>query len=591
MTTRKPKTAKGAVATASPTIVPLHDDRVDGGGQVVVVEIAQTILQGFNKHFEIFRATTRQARENFIHGEWMASRRAAISRISLYDKRVLETIAELRARPDTDTLKPGLWQQIKFHYMGLLYRHCQPELAETFYNSVFVGLFERHYYNNDFIFVRPSVSTQRLDSEDPVYRSYYPIRKGWRVTLSNILEEADLGLEFSDMRQDVRKITADMRRDIGLPRQLAQHFQIQMLRSPFYRNRTAYLVGRVINGPDRYPFILRVRRSDSGAAYVESLISERNEVASLFTSARAYFLIDTRVPSAVISFLLGFLPEKTAADMYTQIGFHKQGKAEFYRDFLDHLQRSSDTIVTAPGSKGMVMLVFTLPSYPYVFKVIRDRFRPPKDTTRQKIVDCYHLVKQHDRVGRMSDAWEFSHTAFPLDRFTEELLEELKSEAASQVLIEDNHVVVRHLFIERRLEPLNLYLEHANEDEARHVIKEYGDAIVDIASAGIFPGDLLPKNFGVTRYGRVIFYDYDEIVPLVECNFRDIPPPRYPEDELAAEPWYSVGVHDIFPEEFADFLFTDPVHRQMLGQIHPDLIDTGYWKMLQRFVAEDRYLK
>ncbi|MEA1890705.1 MAG: bifunctional isocitrate dehydrogenase kinase/phosphatase [Pseudomonadota bacterium] len=570
-------------------ILALHVRQMASAHPPMVGEIAHTILRGFNNHFDIFRSTTREARNNFISGEWMASRHAAIRRISLYDTRVRETIAELRSRSDTDILDPELWQQIKFHYMGLLYRHRQPELAETFYNSVFVGLFERHFYNNDFIFVRPSVSTERLDSNDPVYRCYYPIRQGWRYELTRILEDADLGLSFDDLRRDVRKITADMRRHTNLPRQLAQHFQIQMLHPVFYRNRTAYIVGRVINGPDRYPFILRVRRSAAGTAYVDNLISERNDVANMFTSARAYFLVDTEVPSAVIHFLLGFLPEKTAADLYTQIGFHKQGKAEFYRDFLDHLKRSSDTIDTAPGSKGMVMLVFTLPSYPYVFKVIRDRFRPPKDTTRQQVIDRYHLVKQHDRVGRMSDAWEFSYTAFPLDRFSDELLDELQTQATSQISIEGDRLVIKHLFIERRLIPLNLYLERVTGDEARHALKEYGDAIRDIAEAGIFAGDLLPKNFGITRYGRVIFYDYDEIVPLVECNFRLIPPPRYPEDEFAAEPWYSVGVYDVFPEEFAEFLITDPVQRELFEQLHPGLFQAEYWKTLQACVVADRY--
>jgi len=574
------------LAHDAPSLRPVRFERP---GQPVVGEIARTILRGFNKHFDIFRDTTREAHDNFIRGDWMASRRAAIRRISLYDTRVREAIDELRRRFDTGKLDTTLWQEVKFHYMGLLYRHFQPELAETFYNSVFVGLFERHYYNNDFIFVRPSVSTERLDSDDPVYRSYYPLREGWRVTLTRILEEADLGIPFADLRLDVRNITTDMRRRPNLPRQLARHFQIQMLRPPFYRNRTAYLVGRVINGPDRYPFILRVRRSEGGTAYVENLVSERNEVANLFTSARAYFLVDTEVPSAVIRFLLGFLPEKSAADLYTQIGFHKQGKAEFYRDFLDHLQRSSDPIETAPGSKGMVMLVFTLPSYPYVFKVIRDRFRPPKDTTRQQVIDRYHMVKQHDRVGRMSDAWEFSYTAFPVERFTDDLLAELQEEAASQVTIEDDRLVIKHLFIERRLEPLNLYLERAGAEAARDALQDYGDAIRDIAAAGIFPGDLLPKNFGITRYGRVIFYDYDEIVPLGECNFRRIPPPRYPEDELAAEPWYSVGPNDIFPEEFAGFLFSNPGHRRIFEQLHPGLLNADDWSMLQRYVAEGRY--
>ena len=199
------------------------------------------------------------------------------------------------------------------------------------------------------------------------------------------------------------------------------------------------------------------------------------------------------------------------------------------------------------------------------------------------------MVKQHDRVGRLSDAWEFSYTAFPLDRFTEELLEEMKKEAASQISIEGEQLVIKHLFIERRLQPLNLFLENASPDQIRHALQDYGDAIHDIAAAGIFPGDLLIKNFGITSYGRIIFYDYDEITTMEECNFRRIPPPRYPEDELAAEPWYSVGPNDIFPEEFAVFLFTDPGHRALFKELHPELLEADYWKELQQLVVEGRY--
>jgi len=564
-----------------PSLSTVDDKKADG----LVEEIAKTILQGFNKHFSIFRLVTQRGREHFIDGEWRLSRQAACERISLYDRRVLEAVATLRERFDPET--PGnLWQQVKFHYLGLLYRHHQPELAETFYNSVFVCLFRRHYYNNDYIFVRPSVSTERLDTNDPVYRSYYPTQLGWRRSIRNILEQADIGLPFADIDKDVRCIAREMQQLSHKPAQLLKHFQIQMLRPLFYRNHTAYMVGRIINGPDRIPYILKLRRNNDGKAYVVGLVSERNDVSNVFTSARAYFLVDTAIPSAVVRFLLSILPEKEAADIYTQIGFHKQGKAEFYRNFLDHLGRSSDLIHDAPGTRGMVMLVFTLPSYPYVFKLIRDRFAPPKETSRKQVIDAYHMVKQYDRVGRMSDAWEFSYTAFPIDRFTDELLDELKNEAASQIIIENDKLIIKHLFIERRLEPLNLYLARADASSAQRALQEYGNSIHEIATAGLFPGDLLPKNFGVTRYGRVIFYDYDEVVPLESCNFRFIPAARYPEDELAAEPWYSVGAHDVFPEEFPRFLFPNPVHRNTFMQQHKRLLDADYWKQLQQTVRE-----
>jgi isocitrate dehydrogenase kinase/phosphatase len=557
--------------------------------QHVAGDIAQTILQGFNNHFAIFHEITRQARGFFIEGNWVAARQAVIERINLYDSRVGETVHELNRRYGYREFDPELWQSVKLHYVTLLYQHHQPELAETYYNSVFVRLFDRHYYNNENIFVRPCVSTERLDNDNPVYRSFYPSRDGWRHCLCRILQEADPGLPYEDLIRDMRRIVSDIRETPRIPGLLPMHFQLQILRPLFYRNRTAFIVGRAVIGPEKRPFIVCLRRSPKGQAYVDRLITSARDIASIFSSARAYFLVDTPVPSALVKFLLTLLPEKNAADLYTLIGFHKQGKAEFYRDFLDHIQRSSDQLETAPGSRGLVMLVFTLPSYPYVFKVIRDRFKPPKNTTRKVVIDKYHLVKMRDRVGRMSDVWEFSYAAFPLDRFTDELLHELRTEAPSQLIIESDTLIIKHVFIERRLEPLNLFLKRAIGAELEDALREYGDAIREIAAAGLFPGDLLSKNFGCTRHGRVIFYDYDEVVPIGDCKFRKIPPARCPEDELAAEPWYSIDPADVFPEEFATFLVTDPEQKQIFTRLHAELFEADYWKQLQKTVAENEF--
>jgi len=279
------------------------------------------------------------------------------------------------------------------------------------------------------------------------------------------------------------------------------------------------------------------------------------------------------------------MPRKPRAEMYMAVGLHKQGKTLFYRDLHYHLKHSSDNFVIAPGIKGMVMLVFTLPSFPYVFKVIRDRFAPPKDMDRQTVKDKYLLVKMHDRVGRMADTLEYSLVALPLHRFDPALLEELKKEAGASVEFEDDKIVIGHMYIERRMQPLNLYLaEAASEGDlprVRHALLEYGNAIKELASAGIFPGDMLLKNFGVTRHERVVFYDYDEIAPMTECNFRRIPPPRSWEDEMSAEPYYSVGPHDVFPEQFAQFLVAEPKARQIFLEYHADLMDPAYWQARQ----------
>jgi isocitrate dehydrogenase kinase/phosphatase len=291
------------------------------------------------------------------------------------------------------------------------------------------------------------------------------------------------------------------------------------------------------------------------------------------------------VPSAYVAFLSASLPDKTAAELYTMIGLQKQGKTLFFRDFLHHLRHSRDQFIVAPGIKGLVMTVFTLPSYPYVFKVIKDRIAASKETTRAKVKQKYALVKHHDRVGRMTDILEYSEVAFPRERFTRALLDELESVAPSQIEHDGDHVVVKHLYIERRLVPLNLHLERANAREREHALRDYGEAIAELATANIFAGDLLFKNFGLTRYGRIVFYDYDEIEYVVDCTFKRIPPPPPGFDDTSADVWYPVGARDVFPEEFATFLLTDPRNKEAFMRHHAYLLDARWWQELQERIA------
>jgi isocitrate dehydrogenase kinase/phosphatase len=291
------------------------------------------------------------------------------------------------------------------------------------------------------------------------------------------------------------------------------------------------------------------------------------------------------------------MPHKPRSEIYSALGLHKQGKTLFYRDFLQHLRHSTDKFRIAPGIKGMVMLVFDLPSFPYVFKVIKDYYPPQKDTTREQIKGKYLLVKQHDRVGRMADTAEYSEVAFPRERFEDELIEEIQKFAPSQLEISDRdgdgaqEVILKHVYIERRMIPLNIFLQEcfdAGPDDRKarrqleHAVVEYGNAIKDLVAANIFPGDMLWKNFGVTRNGKVVFYDYDEIEYITDCNFRRVPPPRHEEDEMSGEIWYSVGPKDVFPETFAPFLLGNDEVREMFMKHHRDLLDVQFWQSHQQ---------
>ena len=550
-------------------------------------KIARAILDGFDRHYALFQQITAGARERFSHADWGMVQATSSERIHYYDQRVKETTALLQREHGIDVLDEPLWQQVKIAYVVLLHQHRQPELAETFYNSVFCGLFHRRYFNNRNIFVRPAMSTEHIDSDTLAYRCHYPTRDGFRRVVADILDSFDLGLPFADKRQDVSNILSFIRQR-GIARH-GQNLHLAVLNFPFYRNKAAYIIGKLVNGEQQIPFAIPVLNNEHGGLYVDTVLAGESDLANVFSFARAYFMVDTDVPAAVVNFLARLLPHITRADLYTAIGLQKHGKTEFYRDFLDHLKYSGDEFVTAPGIKGMVMCVFTLPSYPYVFKIIKDHFPSTKEMTRAQVAAKYQLVKQHDRVGRMADSWEYSQAAFPLARFSPELLEELRREAASSIEFEDDQIVIRHLYIERRMTPLNIFIHQADDEELRQVVTGYGNALRQLAGANIFPGDMLLKNFGVTCHGRVVFYDYDEISYLTECRFRRIPPPPYPEFEMSDEPWFTPGPNDVFPEEWASFLLSDARVRKVFLELHSELLQPEFWQAKQATIRANGY--
>ncbi len=554
-------------------------------------DIAKAMMDGFNRHYRLFRSESARAKHRFETADWHGQQRAQRERIEFYDLRVKEASVRLEKEFRAHEQPMEVWQQVKLHYIGLLIDHHQPELAETFFNSVTTKILHRTYFHNDFIFVRPAVSTEYIENDEPAatptYRAYYPGRDTLQQTMVRIIDNFQLQRPFQDLPRDAQRVVQAF--DVRLAQMtLRANFQIQVLSSLFYRNKGAYVVGKIINGFNELPFALPILHADDGRLVIDACLFGEDDLLMLFSFARAYFMVDMEVPSAYVQFLRSLMPRKPRAEIYNALGLAKQGKTLFYRDFLYHLRHSSDKLRIAPGIKGMVMLVFDLPSFPYVFKIIKDYYPPQKDTTREQIKGKYLLVKQHDRVGRMADTLEYSEVAFSRDRFEDELIDEIRKFAPSQLEISDRdgdgheEVIIKHLYIERRMIPLNLYLQEAFDasasEQVERAVIEYGNAIKDLVAANIFPGDMLWKNFGVTRNGKVVFYDYDEIEYVTDCNFRRVPPPRNEDDEMSGEIWYSVGPRDVCPETVGPFLLGHPMVREVFMRHHPDLLDAAFWQ-------------
>jgi len=542
--------------------------------------IAQMILDGFDDYREHFRQITDGARERFEKAQWQQGQAASAARINLYEEKVSEVTTRLQASFDDATLQGiDAWPLVKSAYIGLIDLRFDDELSETWYNSIFCSLFSHDLISDGCMFVhttRPSLRRARAAQT----RIYTPVGKISDM-LAQIFADYSFSEPYADLSADLCRLEVQLREN--LPDWVCKdpELKVELFSSVLYRNKGAYVVGRIYTRDEQWPLVIPLLHREGQGIQIDALITDEADVSIIFSFTRSYFMVDVPVPAEFIGFLKRILPGKHIAELYTSIGFYKHGKSEFYRALINHLATTDDQFIMAPGIRGMVMSVFTLPGFNTVFKIIKDRFSPSKNVSRATVIEKYRLVKSVDRVGRMADTQEFADFRFPLSKFEPECLAELLEVAAGTVQVEGDSVLIRHCWTERRMTPLNLYLENANPAQEREALEDYGLAIKQLAAANIFPGDMLLKNFGVTRHGRVVFYDYDEICYLTEANFRHIPAPRTPEDEMASEPWYSIGPLDVFPEEFPPFLFADAGQRKLFDQLHGELYNADYWKGLQ----------
>lgn len=551
--------------------------------------IATLILDGFDDYREHFRQITDGARARFEGALWQDAQEASAARINLYEQKVSQVRQRLQsAFAEQGLLDASQWPLVKHAYIRLIDPRLDDELAETWYNSTFCSLFSHDLISDDCMFIhttRPALREPRAAQT----RTYRPAGQ-LSLTLTQIFSDYAFSEAYADLPGDVRRLEAHLRE--SLPDWVCKDpdMSIELFGSVLYRNKGAYLVGRLYTRDEQWPLVIPLLHREGRGIQIDALITDEAEVSIIFSFTRSYFMVDVPVPAEFVGFLKRILPGKHIAELYTSIGFYKHGKSEFYRALINHLATTDDRFIMAPGVRGMVMTVFTLPGFNTVFKLIKDTFSPSKNVNRATVIEKYRLVKSVDRVGRMADTQEFADFRFPLSQFEPECLAELLDVAPSTVEVEGDTVLIRHCWTERRMTPLNLYLENANPAQIREALDDYGLAIKQLAAANIFPGDMLLKNFGVTRHGRVVFYDYDEICFLTEANFRHIPQPRTPEDEMASEPWYSIGPLDVFPEEFPPFLFADASQRRLFDELHGEIYDADYWKALQASIASGKVI-
>jgi isocitrate dehydrogenase kinase/phosphatase len=541
------------------------------------------IYSAYQEYERGFDEITRRARRRFELRDWPGAQADATERLKLYKSHVDAAVADVHDILDDAVMERTVWAAMKSDHASRVAHRPDAELAETFFNSVTRRVFSTVGVDSSIEYVDHALSPVPSGDEPQIFDTYSVPRVDaalvrqillafpWSVPYAQLERDAGLVAQLIDARTRP-VLDAD-----GL-------IHLDMLRSVFYRNKGAYLVGRVRAGSEIIPLVLPLLHAERGIV-VDAVLMSSDEASIVFGFSWTYFRVEAPRPHALVNFLASIMPLKQVNELYTSIGHNKHGKTELYRGLIGHLESPNARFAFVEGEEGMVMAVFTLPSFNVVFKIIKDTFGAPKNTTRRAVMDKYQFVFVRDRVGRLADAQEFEHLEFPRRCFPADLLSYLLKVAGSTVQVNGDRVIVRHLYTERRVTPLNLFLRDADEAAARDVVIDYGTAIKDLAAADIFTGDMLTKNFGVTRHGRVICYDYDELCLLSECRFRRIPPPESLEEEFAAEPWFYVGEQDVFPEEFGSFLVPSGPLRGTFLERHGDLLDMAFWQDVQQRLA------
>ncbi|MDP6160358.1 MAG: bifunctional isocitrate dehydrogenase kinase/phosphatase [Acidimicrobiales bacterium] len=551
-------------------------------------QIADTILAGFVDYIAGFRKVSRRAGAHFTDRNWSAGGDDADRRLLMHRATVVTTVDRVRPLVDGVADRRGIWRSGRSHYKERIADRSDFGLAETFFNSVTRRIFTTIGVDND-VELRwfGATTISRGEGRAELFTTATRVRDT-AAMVREILEAAAFDAPWADIDGDSRRVAARIDSFLLDEWDSLLADGIDMLRPVFYRNKGAYLVGRLRQLNRVTPIVIPVVHGDDGLR-VDTVLVTESHASRLFSFTLSHFFVEWPNPSELVGFLKSLLPMKSLAELYTAIGFPQHGKTSLYRSLYRHLDHSHDKFVRTRGTPGMVMAVFTLVSFNVVFKIIKDRFDPPKNTTRDAVKRRYDLVYNHDRVGRMVEAWEFENLSFEKDRFDPDLLEELLATAAESVRVVGDQVVIRHVYSERQVYPLNLYLREMSTDKAVAAAIDWGWSIKDLAVANVFPGDLFTKNFGVTRHGNVVFYDYDELVLLEECRFRAIPQTDDPADEMRSQPWFSVEPGDVFPEQFPTFMaFPSDVSsevRKRFDEVHADLYTVAFWKDVQSRLA------
>ncbi len=554
---------------------------------------AARIRRAFESYLEEFFAITRRARWRFQSQDWKGRHEDALERLDLYDRMLREAVAELSEFLGADLRDEALWAAAKDRFGSAMRGRHDAELGRTFFNSVTRTVFSTVGINRRIEFFHWHPRPVEIGPPEPVVRTYAGGRET-ALVVREILHDFRFTRPYENIDRDAALVAAEVDLHLWPIVGPSGEYRIEVIRSPFFRNKAAYLVGRIVAGERLVPLVLPLYNTSAGV-FVDTVLLTEPEVSKVFSFAFSYFHVLIERHDLLIDFLRSILPEKPVAELYISIGFNRHGKTELYRDLHRFVHRARQRFVIAPGKEGAVMSVFTLPTYRYVFKVIKDRpcfvrsvAVTDKTSTRREVMEQYAFVCRRDRVGRLVDTQEFENLRFRRERFDETLLHELLATARGLVSVEGDHVVVRHVYVQRKVTPVPIFFEEERDPEAlRRTIVDFGYFLKDLAATGIFPSDLFNTwNYGVTKRGRVVLFDYDDVIPIERATFANKPRTYTEGEELTPEEDRIVATpRDFFVDEMRSYSGIPQRLKGVFEDVHADLFTVEFWQAMKAQVS------
>jgi isocitrate dehydrogenase kinase/phosphatase len=556
--------------------------------------IATLIKDTFDCYCQAFQELTRRAHQYFEARDWNGGRKNALDRLDLYETMLEHIAVSIRRIVVERSTDKAIWIAAKNAFSELIYHLQDEDFAETFFNSVTRKILMTVGIDRDVEYFHLVPRSGFARCGESIFKKYCN-DKETRYLIQEILECFDFRVGYENIQRDAELIAREIDLHLWPFVRSHPHYSIDVVKSPFYRNKGAYIIGRISVDSQILPLILPLVNGMHGI-YVDTVLLREAEASIVFSFAHSYFLVDLEKHDELIDFLKTILPHKDVAELYASIGYQKHAKTVFYRNLHRYVHVSKEQFVIAPGKEGAVMLVFTLPQYNFVFKVIKDKpcfirskNETPKAITKKEVMHRYDAVAHRDRGGRLVDTQEFENMRFKRKRFSPELLQEFSIVATDCVTMDGEYVSIQHLYVQRKVVPLPMYFDSETHPEAlRRVLVDFGYFLKDLAATGVFPGDLFNTwNYGVTQRGRVVLFDYDDVVPLEEINFLEKPQPRNEFEEMSLEEdWVVASPDDYFMDEIDRYSGIPYPLKGIFTSVHGDLYTLKFWHDMKARLKE-----